>query len=232
MKKLLLFLLLCLVPLGVIGCGEEKTPVSTDFAFDLAEVFDVDEPFDFAGKKGILYYDDGSKEEYDLTESNLVGFSTATTGEKSAELVCRGVKKTFSYVVEYLAAPTKEILTGTRVSLNAVAVQNASVAVVGVVCEDDSEVLAISFTIRCTGPMDETTEFSVEREGWDVRVKYYSAYAKVVVFCRGGLAVTDKSDLLRVSVVGTADAKFSVRDVVMSDGKSDFDLPDVVEKNA
>lgn len=224
MKKVAFVLILILLALGSSACLGSRTPVSVNFVTAPPEVFDVDESFP-EDLRGVIGYDDGSTEIFVIKQENIEDFSTTTTGEKRAQLVVDGVKKTFSYVVEYLPQPTKEILTDARLSVLETASLNGSSCVLALDCGQLNKVDAVSFTVECTRAFGATLEITPEIEGWDVRIREYTASAKVVAFRRGGEPLAGTEEFLRIATVGYADAAFSCKDVVVTDGERDYDLP-------
>ena len=98
MKKIFLCALILALAVCSFACVGERKVVSVDFEGEAPETFDVDEPFRY-GTKGVVCYEDGSTETFRIAEENVVGFSTSTTGEKTAKLVYKGVEKEFSYTV-------------------------------------------------------------------------------------------------------------------------------------
>ena len=225
MKRVLFVLMILLFALSFVACTGKGEPESVDFDFDLPESFDVDSLFPTEGKEGIVTYRDGSTGTFSLTKDNIVGFDTSTTGEKTARLVYKGAEKTFSYVVTYAANPTKEILTSARVSIQEAASLNGATVALRLTVGDLVGVQAVSFTIECNRSFGSTLEITPIIEGWDVRIKEYSSSAKVVAFRRGGMAISADADFLQVSVVGYKDAVFSVKEVVLTDGTKEYDLP-------
>ena len=228
MKKLVLALLLLFFAVAAVACTQgHGTPVSTDFAFDLPEKFDVDEEFPLSGKKGVVYYADGRRSEYNLTKENIVGFDTSTTGEKRAKLVYKGLEKAFSYVVEYASSPTKQIVTTARIRLNEAASLNGTAVALSAETGDLTGINAVSFTIDCSYRLDNKLEIAVLLDGWDVRVREYTSSAKVVAFRRGGSAMNENTEFLSIGYVGKKDVVFSVKDIVVTDGTGDYQLPNV-----
>lgn len=226
MKKIFFFILILVLSVCALACTGERKVVSVDFEGETKTVYDVDESFDFS-VRGVVAYEDGSTESIRLTQENVVGFSTATTGEKTAKLVYKEVEKEFSYAVEYLAAPTKSILTDARLSLTEISSFNGAARIVGLDVGLLEEVHAVTFTMECTRAFGTTLEVVSLADGWDCRVKESNASAKILFFRRGGAPITGEKEILSISTVGYDDARFSLKDVVLSDGKSDYDLPNV-----
>ena len=224
MKRVAVLFVLLFIAFTLFACGQSEI-VAVDLAFDLPEKFDVDEPFSVEGKKGVVLYADGSREDFSLREDHIVGFDSSTTGEKRAKLVYKGVEKEFSYRVEYASSPTKEILTDARVRIEKAASLNGTAIALYIDCGGLSGVDAVTFTLECDRTLDALPELTCSTAGWDVRAKEYTSAVKVVVFKRGGEPLSGDIEFLSVSAVGLTDGNFSLRDVVVTDGERDLDLP-------
>lgn len=232
MKKVVLFIIAIAVVtvscFGLVGCKNNKAETVVSAVIvegSVKDTFDVDEDFCYDSAKLNVAFGDGSVKEIAVDSGMVTGFDTSTTGRKTLTITYGGIAVYAEYEVVYLNYPSREIVTTARLNVN------QSVYPTGIGREivlsggEENGFRAVLFTVKgnvdlCDGSLntlDISTTFAVTSYFVDAKtIKFI--FASKTGFADGSIAV--------INFAGVTNAEIYLTETVISDGKSDYYLPD------
>lgn len=207
------------------ACVQTQAEVVSGYlkAGSFAYVYDVDEILDLEKAVLVVRFSDGTTEERKIEDSFVDGFDTSTTGQKTLTVTYgEKISLTWDYEVLYSADPTKEIKTTARASSETTFYEGGCSLEITLNKGNLEGIAAMSFTISYADSAVVPT--IVIASGWDYGIYSYGAGQwGAVVYAPDG----NTEEKLVFNVVGQGAAEPPhIGTVKVSDGKSDYDLPD------
>ncbi len=224
-KKLFLFAIISILLLSVTAC--QDTVTVTDIRIKEGSIkytFDVDESFCYDTAIVETVYSDGTITEDRIDSSSLSRFDTSTTGEKEGTVLYNGKTMTFPYEVTNISAPSKDIVTTARLTLDQAPYPTGISRVIELSKGDRETIFAVSFTLKGTAPLCNGTLATVEFISlYEVeKILVNDKTLKVIIY--GGDGIAD-GEILTVNFAGNIEGEISLSSILISDGTVDYDLP-------
>lgn len=225
MRKACAVVLATIIVFSLCACVGTQTEVVSGYlkAGSFASVYDVDEILDLENSVLVVRFSDGTTEERKILDSYVSGFDTSTTGEKTLTVSYgKNIVLNWEYEVIYSADPTRQIKTTARVEAENTFFDGGCSTALELKKGDLEGVAALSFTLSYseTGVVPSI----VTASGWDFRIySYGEGEWGAVLFAPDG----DIEERLIFNVVGQgASEPPHIGAIKVSDGKSDYNLPD------
>lgn len=215
---------------GLAACKKRDAEIAVSAVIvdgSVKDTFDVDESFCYDTAKLSVTFKDGSVKEIPVDSSMLTEFDTSTTGLKTLTVAYGGITVNAEYEVVYLNYPSREIVTKARLKVNQSAYPTGIGREIVLSQGKDCGFRAVYFTVKGSGylcdkslnTLDISTDFNVTATSYFVDAKTI----KIIIASKNGFA---DGTVAVINFAGVTNAEVSLTEIVVSDGKKDYYLPD------
>lgn len=237
MKRILCLVFTLILMLSLSACliDYEDDIASIKTAINaVKEVYDVDEELNLDPIILTVTYKSGQQVTLPCTLDMVVGFNTATTGDKTFYILYKNAK---SAVMEYKVVnkgnESVDISTNCRLASSSETLYNAASYAFNLNNGDLKNIRGIIFTIKSTSDLGvninkTNLEITNLLSGWQAESERIDKNTlKILLFKISGMDIDTTLPIATVNVIEQNKVSIVVSNIIVSDGEKDYFLPNI-----
>ncbi len=237
MRQAVVIIIIIILALSFASCTTEH--ISNVVSIDIdnnsfKDLYDVDEQLDLTKATVTATYKSGDKVTVPCTSTMIVGFDTATTGEKSMYITYNKVKSSlWEYRVVNKGNETRSITTSSRIKVSSSELPNAASYAFSITAIDLEKISAINFTVTSTSEIGanidkSNIEITNLPNGWKAAPERIDAYTlKLLVYKTSGMDIDSDLSFATLNIIEQNIVPITVSGITVSDGVQDYYLPNI-----